>query len=470
MSLLVPSSRRDLRIMTAEGMAFSVTVGAGESYLAAFAIALGFGPVTTGLLTTIPLLAGGLIQLVTPIGVRWAGSRRRWSVGCAVVQALSFLPLIVGALVGRLPAAVVFLAASLYWATGMAVGPAWNAWVEGLVPRGVRHRYFARRNSAAQLALLGALLAAGLTLQIAGDAGRPLLGFALLFLLAGVGRAVSARLLASQSERLPVEIDAEMRALPLIRRPPTGPAGGLLVYLLTLTGSVMLAGPFFSPYMLSHLRLEYWQYMTLLAAALAAKVLVLPLWGHVARRVGLPVVLRTAWIGIAPLPAMWLVSDSFYWLLGLQVMSGVFWAAHEYVSFLLLFETIPSHRRVGVLTAFNLGHAVATASGAVLGGMLFNAVGAEAGGYVAIFGASTAARTACLFLLMRVQGMPKFVLRPLVLRPVAVRPSTGVMLRPILATVRRRRGVAAEDRRRGRGEGRGDGSAGDAPSSRGEPS
>ncbi len=436
-------TRRDLRIMTVEGVAFSVMVGSGESYLAAFAIALGFGVVTTGLLTTVPLLAGGLIQLITPLGVRWAGSRRRWAVLCATLQAASFVPLILGAVLGRLPVLMVFLAASLYWATGMAIGPAWNAWAETLVPRRVRRRYFARRNSAAQMGLLAALLLSGLTLQATADAGRPLAGFVILFSLAAAGRVLSSRLLAAQSEQAVAPVDVDLPAIRLVRRLPSGPAGRLLLYLLTLTGSVMLAGPYFSPYMLSHLKLEYWQYMTLLATSLAAKVLVLPLWGVVARRVGLPALLRIAWVGIVPLPALWLVSGDFRWLLALQIVSGIFWAAHEYVSFLLLFETIQAHRRVTVLTAFNLGHAVATVSGAALAGAVFHSVGGGMTGYVVIFGGSSIARLACLALLARVQGMPRFVLRAPILRPVAIRPSTGVVLKPILATVRRRRSEAA---------------------------
>lgn len=101
-------------------------------------------------------------------------------------------------------------------------------------------------------------------------------------------------------------------------------------------------------------------------------------------------------------------------------------------------------RHLIVLTAFNLGHAVATSTAALLAGGLFQLVGAGAAGYVAVFGASTLARACCVFLLMRLQGMPRFVLRAPVLRPVAVPPSAGVMLRPILATVRRRRHASRE--------------------------
>jgi hypothetical protein len=71
--------RRDLRRIFAEGVAWSVMVGIGETYFPAFALALGMGEVGAGLIASIPLLAGGLLQLVTPHGVTRLGSRRRWA-------------------------------------------------------------------------------------------------------------------------------------------------------------------------------------------------------------------------------------------------------------------------------------------------------------------------------------------------------------------------------------------------------
>ena len=67
-------------------------VGLGESYVPAFALALGFGAVSASLLATLPMLAGAVIQLITPAAIRRLGSYRRWVVLCAQLQALSFAP------------------------------------------------------------------------------------------------------------------------------------------------------------------------------------------------------------------------------------------------------------------------------------------------------------------------------------------------------------------------------------------
>ena len=442
-------TRHALRLVFRDGVAYSVMVGVGEHYLAAFVLALGLGEVTAGLVATVPLLAGGLLQLVTPWGVHRLGSRRRWVVACAILQALAFLPLLVGAWLGRIPTWAVFAAAALYWAGGMAAGSAWNVWVERIVPVRLRAGYFAGRTSAVNLGVLVGLMAGGLILEGAARAGRTLDGFAVLFTLAVAARLQSARFLAALSEPTGANLAAGDLAagdlalapprLPLPRRWPTGDGARLLVYAVALTTCTTTASPYFSPYMLRHLQLSYGGYTTLIGVALLTKVLVLPLAARLARRFGLVALMRVAWLGIAAIPALWLVSSTFPYLMGLQVIAGASWATHEYVLFLLIFETIDSRRRLGVLTAYNLGDATSKVVGSLLGALIFRWAGGGGVGYLTIFLVSSAARAACLVLLLRVRGglVPA---RPLLLRPLAVRPGAGAWHLPILWTRRRSNG------------------------------
>ena len=148
--------RRDLRAISADGAAFSVMVGVGETYLVPFALALGIAAGQASLLATLPVLAGSLLQLVAPAGVRWLGSYRRWVVGCAALQALCFVPLFGAALAGTAsPAARCSRVGAAYWGFGMATGPAWNAWVGTIVPARLRARFFARRARLSHAGLAG---------------------------------------------------------------------------------------------------------------------------------------------------------------------------------------------------------------------------------------------------------------------------------------------------------------------------
>ena len=160
--------RKDLRASTAEGTATSVMVGIGETYLPAFVLAVSANQLACGLVSTVPLLAGAVLQLISPRMVRQQGAYRRWVVCCAAIQAVAFVPLLVGAMWGFIPVVAVFGLATVYWAGGMASGAAWNAWVETLVPQRLQARYFARRALVSQWGVMAGFVVGGLVLHAAG--------------------------------------------------------------------------------------------------------------------------------------------------------------------------------------------------------------------------------------------------------------------------------------------------------------
>lgn len=430
--------RRDLRAMLGDGVAFSLMVGVGETYVPAFALAAGLGDVTAGLVATLPMLAGAALQLATPAGVARLGSYRRWVVVCAVAQALSFLPLVVGGLRGGISEAWLFGAVAAYWGAGMATSPAWNAWVGALVPRDRRSHFFAQRSRLAQVALLLAILSAGAILRRGEASGRPLAAFALLFSAAALARLVSAAFLARQSE--PPGLAREQRRLSaqgvwaVLRGTD---ARRLLLYLLGMQTAVQLCAPYFTPYMLGPLGLSYAGYVLLTAAAFASRIVLLPVLGHWAHDHGSRTLFRFGAIGIVPLPALWLVSDDFWYLLALQLFAGAAWAALELSTLLSFFETLEDRDRSSVLTAFNLANTLAIALGAVGGALVFRLLETVDGVYPLLFLGSSLARLLVLLLLPK-PAPATHAPEEVALRTLAVRPSAGAIQRPILPTLESR--------------------------------
>ena len=137
-------------------------------------------------------------------------------------------------------------------------------------------------------------------------------------------------------------------------------------------------------------------------AALLARIVLLPAWGRVVERVGAHRVLWLSAIGIIPLPAMWLLSRSFAVLIVAQLAAGAVWAAYELATLLLFFETIPSEKRVGVLTVFNLANAGAVVARLGPGRGGAGRFHASRGAYLALFAISALARAAALVTLVRV--------------------------------------------------------------------
>jgi MFS family permease len=428
--------RKDLRASCADGAAWSVMVGVGESYLPAFVLALTASQLASGLVATVPMLAGAVLQLISPYAVRRLHSYRRWVVSCAVIQALAFVPLFVGSTTGSIPLVLVFVIASLYWGAGLATLPAWNAWVETLVPKRLRARFFARRTRLTQLGLLAGFVGGGLILQAGAKSGAPLSVFAILFLIASAGRLISAYYLGSQREpRPPGNAFPGLEPARLLRAARHNAHTRVLLYMIGAQMAAWIAGPYFTPYMFVHLGLSYWGFVVLVCAAFLSKIAFLPALGRVAQRWGAQRMLWTSGLLIVPVPALWLLNQHFVYLLVLQVLSGASWAAFELAMLLLFFETIPSEKRLTVLTMFNLASAAAIALGSFIGGVLLSAFASTPEAYVAIFTVSAIARATSLLLLLR---MPTLAIRlPFVAtRAIAVRPSMGSIERPVLSGLR----------------------------------
>lgn len=446
----VPSTRRrvlrrNLRSSVVDALAYSVMVGVGETYLAAFALALSVSQTAAGLIATVPILGGATLQLVTPRVVQALGSNRRTVVLGASIQALSFVPLAVGALIGRMPVWALFVTATVYWASALACGPPWNTWMETLVPGRIRARYFAVRSRMSQMAVLLGLLGAGLLLQFGRETGQVLNAFAILFATAAAMRLVSTIYLARQSEdRVDQSSTRVVSPLELIRRMSRRADGQLIAYLLAVQVAIQISGPYFTPYMLGRLEFHYWQYLLLLAVSFVAKFLAFPMWGGVAQSLGARRLLWIGGIGIIPMSALWMISDSVAYLVGVQLVSGVMWAAYDLGVFLLIFENIGRDERTSVLTSYNFANAAAMVGGSLLGGAILKLLHESTGAYMTLFGLSAGVRIFTLLLLWRVTADRR---RPaaMEMRPIAVRPQLGGIERPLLAALENGEGEEAAD-------------------------
>lgn len=403
----VPALRRDLFSITADGAAFSLMMGLAETYVSAFVLALGHSENTAALITTVPLLLGGILQLGSLAMLKRFRSFRYHAIVSTACQALGLFGLAALAIVGHCPSWLVFVPATIYWLGGMSVGPAWNVWVERLIPRRVRSIYFARRTLVSQTALMFGMVSAGLLLEWSRSADFVMAMFAGLFIASGICRLGSSYLLGSLTD-IPLEGAVRKEDSPWKAFRSMGSTNGtrLVGYLLAMQVAVYISGPFFAPYMLRHLDFSYVDYMMLLSCSFVGKIIMMPLAGKIARQYGSGWLLLVGGVGIIPVSALWLVNQNFYYLIFVQFMAGVLWAFYELALLLSFFESIKREERIGMLMIYNLGNAAAMVIGGLIGAGIVNGLGQTPEAYLAVFGFSGVARAATLFLIPRPSFAP----------------------------------------------------------------
>jgi MFS family permease len=172
--------------------------------------------------------------------------------------------------------------------------------------------------------------------------------------------------------------------------------------------------------------------MTLIAASFVSKIAALPWLGHFAATYGARRLLRLGGCAVVPLPALWTFSNDYSVLLGIQLLSGVAWGAHELATFLLFFDAIRPEERTRVLTWFNLASATAMVAGTAAGGWLLSRHGVDLPGYATLFWISAGARALTLPLLASMPDV-RVAAPPPAIRILAARPSAGSIDRPVLA-------------------------------------
>lgn len=420
--------RDDLAASIGDAVGVSVMIGLGETYFAAFALALGTGETFAGLVATLPMLAGATLQLVTPRFLQKAKSFKRWTVMCVSLQATALLCMpLAAAFSGSLAAALIFLAAMFYWAASQASGPSWNTWIEEIVPKRLRARFFAFRARISQACTLAGFALGGIALQLGKNTGWLLTAFVGIFCVGSACRFMSAWFLNRQSE--PSRGRYQPRIVPIREAlfRAKGQAGiPLVVYLFAMQAAVQISGPYFAPYMLAQQNMSYISYMVLVGIAYLGKVIALPFWGRVAHQSGAR---RLLWIGgtsIVPVASFWLAADffapwqtnytlqfaglaipcqlsaEFVYLGCIQLISGLVWAAYELAMALMFLEAIPRHDRACVITYYNFGNAAAHVVGGLIGATVLQIGGENQFAYLAVFGCSSLVRLCTVPLLRSV--------------------------------------------------------------------
>jgi len=163
------------------------------------------------------------------------------------------------------------------------------------------------------------------------------------------------------------------------------------------------------------------------------------MWGRIAHEHGARRLFVWGALGVVPLSALWMVSGSFWYLLGLQALTGAMFGAYELGFFFLALEAIREEERTSMMGLFMLFNSFAAAAGTFLGSIALTGMGTDAGqfsmaAYMAIFAASAVLRLLAFGVCSTVREDVAHAV-PMATQTLALRPSDGGMELPEPASI-----------------------------------
>lgn len=402
--------RKSLRKSILDGSAYSVMLGLTQNYITPYALTMKATTQQIGLLTGIPNFTMAAVQFIAPGLSERIGSRKSFILLMALMHALMWLPIML------IP--YLFRANQVWWliafmtlstALDSALNPAWGSMMADLVPTQMRGRYFGLRNRITAFVSLAFSYVAGGILQ--SLTGRTELAFTIIFAGALASRLVSFYFLSQMYEPLSAATDKQGHdSVVKIASGLFSTNVGMFILLCALINfSATLAGPFFSPYMLSDLKLSYIVYTILNSVAGLATVGSMTWWGKRIDRAGSIKVLKIASLFVPFVPIGWALYRSLWWLIIMQLFSGFAWAGFQLASGVFIYDAAPPRNRTRYIALYNSVVFLGASLGALTGGIVAPHLPPVKGSYfLSIFIVSGLARLAvALFFRPRIKEVRK---------------------------------------------------------------
>jgi MFS family permease len=353
-----------------------IGVLSGGVVLVGFALALGAGPLTIGLLGAIPAL-GQLAQLPAITLVERLRRRRLLAVGLGVAERLILLLLATLPFLPDRSLALMLLVLGqvLIASTAAMSACAWNSWMHDLLPRQGMGAFFARRLSWSTAMSLAGGLGAGL--MVDHWPGRePLHAYAAAFAGAALAGFASSWFLSRVPEPPMAPVSGRAPSLATMLGRPLRDTGfrKLILFLTSWSFSTNLAAPFITVYLLEQLHLGLGWVVVLWAVSQLANAMTVGLWGRLSDRMSNKAVLQTTapalLVCLLLLPMAGALGPSPALLVAIHVVMGVATGGTALASGNIALRLAPRGEGTAYMAAIGLCNAAAAGIAPLLGGLL----------------------------------------------------------------------------------------------------
>jgi len=362
-----------------DGLFQAVTQGGGEQYLSAFALLVQATPWHLSILSAMPQLLGVWAQLVSVKVSHWFSSRRSQIFWGIIGQSAAWIPILALPLLWpELGPWLLIAGVALYFTFTHFTSPAWNSLITDQLHADERGMYFAQRSRVMALTSFLALGLGGVLLSVFERWHLLWVGFAVMFLTAGLSRSASLLSLVKVRDLSHHESTDKPTGFRVFVR--TGVSKDFRQFLLfssLMHLAVLMTAPFFVIYMLQDLRFAYWEYGVWLAAGILGQFVTLPAWGQFGDRFGNKALLTFTGLLVPILPMLYLLSTAWSFLVVVNFFGGVVWAGLGLGLNNYVFDAVQPADRAKAVAVSATVNAIGWALGTLIGSWLISSVPAS---------------------------------------------------------------------------------------------
>jgi MFS family permease len=351
--------------------AFSAMEGLG-SFIGAFAVALNASSTMLGLISSLPEVIGSFFQLASIKVAETFKNRKVIMAFVAFIQAILWIPLLlIPVLFKTNSALVLLLVVSLIASCSLFLNPISASLMGDLVPCEERGRYFGKRTKFGNISNFTAAFIGGLVLNYLAQ-NHKILAFSFLFGFAFIFRMISVFYLSRLYEPgfIPSKKENEFTLFNFIGRIRKSNYGRYVLFLFFFRFAVNIVAPFFTLYMLKDLGFNYIQFTLVALAPILASFLTMSYWGKQCDSIGSKNVLLISGFLLPLIPILWVLSANFYYLVILEFLGGIAWAAFNLSSSSFVYDATSPQKRMRCVSYMNLFNNFGIFFGAALGGLL----------------------------------------------------------------------------------------------------
>lgn len=376
--LPAPIIERAVRLSYIQAMLVAVYgASTGGMFIIGYALQLGASEVQLGLMSTIPMLCIG-VQLLSAAVIERGASRRRLTAVSSLINALCWAGIIiipylfpaatanvkVGILIGIITVATLF---------AYLAGNARASWVGDLIPSSFRGTFFGKITMYA--GIVGAVFAVIEGFFLDGVKAMGLGAFSLLFGFGMLFGLATAMLFFPQAD-VPIVTAGEERQPLWTHIRATFANRRLLRVMLyaTLWSGTVIAGPFYTAYMLKYLGMPFKGMALVNTPAVLTMLIASPFWGRIVDRYGCRPVLILCTLYFIPLPLLWIWFTSplivYSVAIPLNLIGGVAIAGISVALSTLVYKVTPAAGRAVQLAIYSIVVTLLVAPLPTLGGSL----------------------------------------------------------------------------------------------------